>query len=92
MRFLSNIHKILKNYIWAYFDPTDGSYFPFYVDRGVKNLVIYTVKDRITMKLKKYLGKLIKRYIRVTVSPCHYSLNRSADVYKFDTKGRITNP
>ena len=41
---------------------------------------------------KKYLGKSIKQYIRATGSPCHYSYNKSGEVYKFDKEGNITNP
>ena len=41
---------------------------------------------------KKYLGKSIKHYIRASGSPCHYSYNKSGEVYKFDKEGNITNP
>ena len=44
------------------------------------------------MDFFKYLGKSIKRYVRVTGSPCHYSYNKFGDVYKFDAKGKNTNP
>ena len=36
MRFPSNIHKELKNYIYAYYDPTNGTDLPFYIGRSVR--------------------------------------------------------
>ena len=39
-----------------------------------------------------YIGKSVKKYIRASGSPCHYSYNKYGEVYKFDTEGNIQNP
>ena len=58
MKFPSNIHKILKNYIYAYFDPTDGSYLPFYVGRGIENRAFSHLKGSHNSEVQKILEKL----------------------------------
>jgi hypothetical protein len=40
---------------------------------------------------KLYIGKSVKKYIRASGSPCHYSYNKNGEVYKFDTEGMIKN-
>ena len=58
MRFPSNIHKELKNYIYAYYDPTDGNDLPFYIGRGIGNRAFSHLKDSHNPEVQKILDKL----------------------------------
>jgi len=40
---------------------------------------------------KRYIGKSVKKYLRATGSPCHYSYNKKGEIYKFNNLGIITN-
>ena len=41
---------------------------------------------------KLYQGKSIKKYLRATGSPCHYSYNKKGEIFSFDKNMTITNP
>jgi len=58
MRFPSNIHRELKNYIYAYYDPTDSTNLPFYVGRGVGNRAFSHLKESHNPEVQKILNKL----------------------------------
>lgn len=58
MRFPSNIHKELQNYIYAYYDPTDGTDLPFYIGRGIGNRAFSHLKDSHNPEVQKILDKL----------------------------------
>ena len=45
MKFPANIHKELKNYIYALYNPSDNSELPFYVGRGVGDRVFSHLKE-----------------------------------------------
>ena len=56
-KFPSNIHKELKNYIYALYDPSNVSDLPFYIGRGVGDRVFSHLKeshnDEVQQKIKE---------------------------------------
>ena len=68
---------------------------PYYVkDYGIRERFEFVGRlldpeDKIS---KLYMGKSIKKYIRATGSPCHYSYNSKGNIYKFNKLGKVSNP
>ena len=68
---------------------------PYYIkDYGIRKRFefvgrLLSPEDKIS---KLYMGKSIKKYIRATGSPCHYSYNSEGNIYKFNKSGKILNP
>ncbi len=58
MRFPTNIHKELKNYVYAYYDPTDSNNLPFYIGRGVGNRAFSHLKESHNPEVQRILNKL----------------------------------
>jgi len=58
MRFPANIHKKLRNYIYAYYDPTENTGLPFYIGRGVGNRAFSHLKESHNSEVQKTLSKL----------------------------------
>ena len=58
MRFPTNIHKELKNYVYAYYDPTDSNNLPFYIGRGVGNRAFSHLKESHNHEVQRILNKL----------------------------------
>lgn len=71
-------------------DPTNTNYLKDYAIRNRYEFVgrLLDLSDDIS---KMYIGKSVKKYIRASGSPCHYSYNKYGEVYKFDTEGNIKN-
>ena len=71
-------------------DPNNTSYQKDYAIRDRYEFVgrLLHPSDPIS---KLYIGKSIKKYIRAVMSPCHYSYNKSGDIYKFNSKNEIIN-
>ncbi|MFL2700148.1 MAG: LEM-3-like GIY-YIG domain-containing protein [Gammaproteobacteria bacterium] len=58
MNFPSNIHDSLKNYLYAYYDPSDGSSLPFYIGRGVKNRAFDHLKESHSDEVQTVINKI----------------------------------
>ena len=62
MKFPANIHKELKNYIYALYDPTENSELPFYVGRGVRDRVFSHLKESHNNEVKETINKIINTF------------------------------
>ena len=71
-------------------DPQNPHYSKDYAIRDRYEFVgrLLNPADQIS---KRYIGKSVKKYLRATGSPCHYSYNRNGEIYKFNNQGIITN-
>ena len=58
MKFPANIHKELKNYIYALYDPAENSELPFYVGRGVGDRVFSHLKESHNDEVQKTVYKI----------------------------------
>ena len=58
MKFPANIHKELKNYIYALYDPTENSELPFYVGRGIGDRVFSHLKESHNNEVQKTINKI----------------------------------
>ena len=72
-------------------DPNNIQYREDYAIRGRFEFVgrLLHPSDPIS---KLYFGKSVKKYIRASGSPCHYSYNRKGEIYKFNKNGKVSNP
>ena len=75
MKFPANIHKELKNYIYAYYDPTDSSYLPFYIGRGVGNRAFSHLKESHNSEVEKILNKLRELGVKPKIKIIIHGLN-----------------
>lgn len=50
MKFPANIHKELKNYIYALYDSADDSGLPFYVGRGVGGTKVWAAEGKCVIE------------------------------------------
>ena len=76
MKFPANIHKELKNYIYAYNDPTDSNNLPFYVWRGVGNRVFSHLKESHNAEVEKILTKLRELGVKPKIKIIIHGLNK----------------
>ena len=75
MKFPANIHKELKNYIYAYFDPTDSNDLPFYIGRGVGNRAFSHLKESHNPEVEKILSKLRDLGVKPKIKIIIHGLN-----------------
>ena len=70
-KFPSNIHRELKNYIYALYSPTSESDLPFYVGRGVGDRVFSHLKeshnDEVNNIIKDIESKGLKPSIKILI-------------------------
>ena len=70
-KFPSNIHKELKNYIYALYDPTNSSDLPFYVGRGVGDRVFSHLSeshnDEVNNTIKEIENKGLKPTLKILI-------------------------
>ena len=58
MKFPSNIYNSLKHYLYAYYDPTDKTNFPFYIGRGTENRAFEHLKQSHNPEVRTIINKI----------------------------------
>ena len=71
-------------------DPTNPNFIKDYAIRERQEFVGKLI-DPSDPIYKKYIGKSVKKYLKATGSPCHYSYNHKGEPYKFDENDNIIN-
>ncbi|MDA1239062.1 MAG: hypothetical protein O3A15_08945 [Proteobacteria bacterium] len=71
-------------------DPNNQNYQKDFVIRNRYEFVgrLLDPSDPIS---KLYIGKSVKKYLRSSGSPCHYSYNGKGEIYNFNETGKIVN-
>lgn len=67
MKFPSNIYHSLRHYLYAYYDPTDKTNFPFYIGRGTENRAFEHLKQSHNSEVQTIINKIRKSGMRPTV-------------------------
>ena len=71
-------------------DPQNPHYIKEYAIRNRYEFVGRLLDSSDTIS-RRYLGKSVKKYLRASGSPCHYSYNKHGEIYKFNNAGIIIN-